>query len=74
MPLLIRITFIRNHILFSYLVFLVVRQNVFTSTNEKIVTGGVSEWIIAVIVVGLASLMFVIAFGTTVVMRQWPLS
>ena len=50
--------------------FLVVRQTVFTSTNEKIVTGGVSEWIIAVIVVGLASLMFVIAFGTTVVMRH----
>lgn len=35
--------------------------------NQRVVTGGVGEWVIAVIVVGLASLIFVIAFGTTMV-------
>ena len=43
------------------------RQVIFHGDTERVVTGGVSEWIIAVIVVGLASLMFVIAFGTTMV-------
>lgn len=36
--------------------------------KQRVVTGGVGEWVIAVIVVGLASLIFVIAFGTTMVL------
>ena len=47
--------------------FAVVRQSAATDAKERVVDGGVSEWIVAVIVVGLASLIFVIAFGTTVV-------
>ena len=43
------------------------RQPIFSTDREKVVTGAVSEWIIAVVVVGLASLIFVIAFGTTMV-------
>ena len=43
------------------------RRPIYSEDREKVVAGGVSEWIIAVVVVGLASLVFVIAFGTTMV-------
>lgn len=43
------------------------RQVQFVEEQPKVVEGVVSEWIIAVIVVALASLIFVIAFGATVV-------
>jgi len=39
--------------------------------KQRVVTGGVGEWVIAVIVVGLASLIFVIAFGTTMVLYSF---
>lgn len=44
-----------------------VPQSTFIGEKERVAAGGVSEWVIAVIVVGLASLIFVIAFGTTMV-------
>jgi hypothetical protein len=53
---------------FFFFSFPVLRQPVVSGEKQRVVTGGVGEWVIAVIVVGLASLIFVIAFGTTMVL------
>jgi hypothetical protein len=54
--------------MFLFFSFPVLRQPVVSGEKQRVVTGGVGEWVIAVIVVGLASLIFVIAFGTTMVL------
>ena len=51
----------------NFVLFAVLRQQIVQGDTQRVVTGGVGEWVIAVIVVGLASLIFVIAFGTTMV-------
>ena len=45
------------------------RQIQYVEEEQRVVDGVVGEWIIAVIVVAMASLIFVIAFGATVVNR-----